>query len=521
MSIFIQKIKDLPSNPGCYLFKDRAGQVLYIGKAKNLRKRVVSYFQKHHPEPKTVKLVSEITDLEFLITDTELEALLLEAKLIREQQPKYNMELKGGRRYAYIRVTNEIIPRLETARTVRKKDMLYGPYARGGVRQQLMYLANDLFQLRVGKRKPDLVKGKYAVRLSRSPWKRYVTPEEYAKDIDKVELLLKGKMPELIGRLELEMRKLSSEKKYELAKQRRDQIFALRQLGEKQKISLRKSYDQDVINYAQVVDTIIVQLFTISKGEVFGRKEFRFKEFNLHEFLTQYYYSNEIPQEIILPKLPTESKLVEKYLTKISGRGVRLLVPQKGDKKKLLDLVLKNIKAGMKSGDAALLELQNELSLPKLPRVIECFDISNLGPTHMVGSMVYFKDGLPDKNNYRRFKIKTLRGQSDVDAIQEIVYRRYSRLLAEQASLPHLVVVDGGKPQLSAARKAFARLGLVLPVVALAKKQEELFLPGRGHSIILSRKSDALKLVQKIRDEAHRFAITYHRLLRSKGLKKG
>jgi len=523
MSDLMSKIKKAPKQPGCYLFKNLAGKVIYIGKAKNLKNRVNWYFRKENQIDKTLSMVQEIKDVEYFVTDNEVEALLLESALIKKNQPKYNIELKSGVRYAYIKITKEKYPRLVTERYVKKGDELYGPYISGQARQEMIRLAERLFKLRIDRRlfKKDLEHGR--IRLATSPWLENVNEYEYAKRVDAVRLLLKGQTSELIKKLTEEMHSYSVELNFEMASVRRNQIQTLISISEKQKINLRRRYDRDVINYLAEPDKIIVQLFNINKGIISGRKEFKIKtpllnsvSDNLSDFIRQYYYANEIPEEIILPQAIADKEVMEKYLSNLAKRSVVITVPKKGDKLKLLELVKKNLLVSLMSGQGSLLELQEKLGLRVLPRIIECFDISNLGPTNLVGSMVRFTDGVPDKNNYRRFKIKTVVGQSDFDAMKEIVYRRYYGLIKEKAEFPDLIMVDGGKPQLSAAKLALKSLGLQVPLIALAKRQEEIFTLNRQYSIKLPRQSAALKQVQRIRDEAHRFAITYHRLLRSK-----
>lgn len=525
MSRALKKLTNLPAHPGCYLFKNKTGAIIYVGKAKNLKKRVSTYWQKDISDWKTDKLVSEVADIDFVITDNELEAILLEAKLIQENQPQYNMKLKGGVRYAYIKITDEQFPRLETTRIFKREDRIFGPFTLADTRKNLIQLTNTLFKLRVGKTKPKRVKDLYQIRCSTAPWRRLVSETEYQKDVAKAELLLKGKMTDLISELEREMKQYSEQQKFELAKIRRDQMAALQKLSEEQKVQLKKAYDQDVINYVLIANKFIVQLFNINKGVVSGRKEFKLPIKSdsselLFNFMSQYYYSNEIPQEVIIPEKLKDQAVLQKYLTQLVGRKTKITIPQKGDKLKLLELVKKNILATLRRGDSAFFELQTKLHLPNFPLVIECFDVSNLGANQMVGSMVYFRNGLPDKDNYRRFRIKYQLDQSDFAAMHEIIFRRYYRLKIEKQEMPDLVLVDGGKPQLAAALSALKQLELQLPVAALAKKQEELFVIGQKYPIRLAKKSDALKLVQKIRDEAHRFAIKYHRLLRLKNLKE-
>lgn len=523
MSILTKKLAQTPKQPGCYLFQNKYGKVIYVGKAKDIKKRIGSYFHKTDLDSKTQSLIKEITNVEFIVTDNEVEAFLLEAQLIKKYQPKYNIELKGGQRYAYIQITNEKFPRLITTRNIKKGDKVFGPYASGSSRKETIRLANSLFKLRICKRLPKRTCLLYHIKQCNAPCIGKISEVDYQKNIAKAEMLLKGKTKELIQSLEQEMKRYSDELNYELAKIRRDQVLALEHISEKQKIELRKTYDQDVINYSQKPNKIIVQLFNINKGIISGRKEFKIRTplsrnagENLADFIRQYYYTEDIPQEIILPVKLAEQDLLKRYLSKMAKREIKITIPQKGDKLKLLELVKKNIEVGQKLGENSLLELQNKLNLPNLPQVIEAFDVSNLGPTDVVGSMVQFKDGVPDKNNYRRFKIKTFAGQSDFAAMKEIIYRRYYKITKEKSQLPNLIMVDGGKPQLTAALISLRELGIQIPVIALAKKEEEIYTPNNRYPIRLSKRSASLKLLQKIRNEAHRFAINYQRLLRSK-----
>ena len=512
-----------PRQPGCYLFKNKKSQIIYVGKAKDIKKRVKWYWRKENQDVKTKALTKEISNLDFFVTDNEVEALLLEARLIKKYQPKYNIDLKDGKRYAHLMITKEKYPRLISVRNFKISDEVYGPYTSGQSRQELVRLANRLFKLRVNKRltKKDLERGR--IRLATSPWLEDITEKYYQQRVDKVRVLLRGQTDELIDKLQSEMKHFSDNGEFELAKIRRDQIFALQNISEKQKIYLRRSYDQDVINYVQLPNKFVVQLFNINKGIISGRKEFKIKikisdgaKNNLANFISQYYFTQDIPQEIILPIKLADEKVLEKYFSQLADRKVVITVPQKGDKLKLLTLVKKNIEVSLEAGEANLFELQTELKLAGLPKVIEAFDISNLGPTDVVGSMVRFDQGKPDKNNYRRFKIKTFQGQSDFDAMKEVVYRRYYRITKEQSRLPDLIMVDGGKPQLSAARQSLRQLGLEnIPIIALAKKEEEIYVPFGKYPLRLSKQSSALKLLQQIRDEAHRFAVSYQRLLRA------
>ncbi|MAF13422.1 MAG: excinuclease ABC subunit C [Parcubacteria group bacterium] len=517
------KLKKIPKQPGCYLFKNAGGKVIYIGKAKSLAKRVPSYFRSKNQDAKTKDLVKQINDVEFIITDNEVEALLLEAGLIRQHKPKYNIELKDSVCYAYIKVTTELFPRLVVTRVIKKGDQVFGPYTSGSARQNAIRLANQLFKLRVGG-KVKKVGELYHYHSSSVPFVQKMSEVDYQNNLAKAILLLKGDTKVLVKNLAVEMKKFSTQKKYELAKLRRDQINALENLAIRQKVQLQKRYNQDVINYLEIVNKIVVQLFNINKGIISGRKEFKLQKLpgrsvveEVAEFIKQFYYSNDIPQEIIVPVKFADAEVINKYLSKLSGSKVVLFVPQKGDKLKLLKMVKKNIEVNLTAGDSSLLELQNKLNLPKLPRIIECFDISNLGPTGVVGSMVHFKDAKPDKNNYRKFKVKTVRGQSDFDAMKEVVFRRYYKITKEKSKMPDLVMVDGGKPQLSAAKQSLRELGLQdVPLIALAKKNEEIYTLYSKFPLRLSKKADSLKLLQRIRDEAHRFAINYQKIVRHK-----
>ncbi|MDD5109793.1 MAG: excinuclease ABC subunit UvrC [Patescibacteria group bacterium] len=512
----------LPDAPGSYQFLNAEGVVIYVGKAKNLARRVASYLRETADE-KTAKLVREITDLQFTVTRNEVEALLLEAKLIKEHQPKYNVALKGGERYAYIQVTNDAFPRLVTTRKPLRSDRVFGPYTSGEARVEALHLANTLFKLRVCKRLPKRACLLYHLKLCAAPCIGKISVEDYRANIRRAESFLRGDVQPLLERLEQEMRAYAAREQYEMAKVRRDQIRALRHLGVNPVGKPRRAYDQDAVNFVASPSKMVVQIFHISRGVISRRREFSVRrtlgqsdQRLLTDFLIQYYYTEDIPEEIITPIALSEAALVGEYLAKESGRRVAITVPQQGEKMRLLELLAENISVSVKAGDSALLELQEKLRLPRLPRVIECVDISNLGPTNLVGSLVTFCDGHPDKDNYRRFKIRTVRGQSDYDAMREVIERRFRRLLAEKIPLPDLVLVDGGKPQLSAALSVFRQLGVTQPVAGLAKKFEELYTTDTMYPLRLPKTSAALHLMQRIRNEAHRFAIAYQRLLRSK-----
>ena len=455
--------------------------------------------------------------MEFIITDSEIEALLLEAKLIKQHQPKFNIDLKDSERYAYIKITDEDFPRLITAHQKTRDGQYFGPFTDGTRRKTLQSLATRLFKIRTCKKLPKRVCLNYHLNLCDGPCVGKISREDYQTNINKAKLLLKSRDRLLIKQLTSEMKMFSLRQDFEKAKERRDQILALNHLADKQKISLTRSYNQDVINYIFKNKETYIQMFNINKGIVSRRQSFTFKfQETLADFIKQYYYSNEIPAEIIIPEKISDQDNIEKYLTKIKKRLVQITVPQKGTKKELLKLVLTNLEENLTPDEKVLLELQRWLNLPTLPTRLECFDISNLGETFTVGSMVHFFNGQPDKNNYRRFKIKTVAGQDDFSMMAEIVRRRYARLLEEKAALPDLIIIDGGPGQLGAALGELEKLNLKIPIISLAKKLEEIYEPGFEKPKRLKPTDPKLKLLQRIRDEAHRFAIKYHRLLREK-----
>jgi excinuclease ABC subunit C len=528
------RIKELPLKPGVYLYKNAKGDIIYIGKAKQLRKRVSSYFSKTHHD-KTALLVEQIRQIDIVVTDTEVEALILEARLIRQHQPKFNIDLKDGVRYAYLKVTKEDFPRLLTVRK-RAKDgaKYYGPFTDGTARENSARLLRSIFKIRTCAPKlPKSVCLQHYIGNCDAPCVGKISKTAYQTSLGAAVSVLKGGTKRVVKQLEQDMVKFSDRKQYEQAKVRRDQIDALRKFKTRQKMSMYRSYDEDIMHWITVNDRLYIQMFNVDKGKVTGKQEFNF-DLGLGEledrnksdlvliasFIKQYYQTNAIPDALIIPEVLDDQQMLEAYLTKMKGKLVKLIIPQRGSKKKLLDLVYKNIVYATEQEDQALLNLQSHLNLSGVPYVIECFDISTIQGHFTVGSMVQFRGGVSDKSNYRRFKIKTVHQQDDFASMAEVVRRRYTRLLKEKKDLPNLIVVDGGKGQLSAAWKALQELELKIPMVGLAKKEEEIYRIEELKPLKLSRKEPGLKLLQQIRDEAHRFAITYHRLLRKKGMKK-
>jgi len=509
---------DLPSKPGCYLYK-KNNKIIYVGKAKNLKKRVSSYFQKKDQDPKTKSLVENIEDIDYIVTNSEIEALILENTLIKKHQPKYNINLKDSKQYAYLKITNEEFPRILTARKKDSNEKYFGPFTSGTSREQIKKILTKSFKIRTCKKLPKKECLRYHINLCSAPCINKITKEDYQKNIIAVEKVLSGKSFEIITTLDKSMKNYSKNQNFEKALEIREQIKALEYIEQKQNMQRQKNYDEDIINYIEKNDSIYLMLFNIHKGILDNKKKYVF-QINpnfLEEFILQYYSENIIPKELILPKKISDSLL--EYLTQKKGSKVNFIIPKQGEKKVLLELVKKNIELTYFGNQNTLEELKEKLNLDDIPNVIECFDISHLSGTSTVASMVQFRNGIPDKTNYRRFKIRTVDGIDDFSSIAEVVNRRYKRLKEENKLLPDLILIDGGKGQLSSALNELKKLNLKIPIISIAKREEEIFAPGRPFSLNFKKTESSLKLLQRIRDEAHRFAITYNRTLRKKEIK--
>ena len=510
--------QNLPSKPGCYLFKDSSNKILYVGKAKDLKKRVKSYYNRT-VDKKTELLIKKAENIDFIVTDTEVESLILENTLIKKHKPKYNINLKDSKKYAYIKLTNEQFPKLVVARKRTDDSKYFGPFVSAVNRDYVLEVLKRTFKIRTCKRLPKKACLRYHIGLCDAPCVGNITEHDYNEQIDSAISVLKGHTKELITYLKKQMQINSTNKNYEKAKTYRDQIVSIESLQEKQIMDRNKKYDEDIINYIIKDSRIYLIVFSIHRGILENKNEFEFDhnpDF-FEEFIIQYYSINPIPKELVLPQT-ISSPLID-YLSEKKKSKVHLTVPKKGEKKKLLELVQKNIEISFFGNLLALAELQKVLGLQETPKVIECFDISHTAGTHIVGSMVQFRNGKPDKTNYRRFKIKTITESDDAGCIAEVVIRRYSRLINEKQPLPDLVVIDGGKPQLNASLRVMTEIGVRIPIIALAKKLEEIYFPGNPHPLKLARNNKALQLLQRLRDEAHRFAITYHKLLRKKQIR--
>ncbi|MFA6064401.1 MAG: excinuclease ABC subunit UvrC [archaeon] len=500
------EISFLPNSPGCYLFKDENDVVLYVGKAKDLKKRVSNYFQKKEHDPKTELLVTKIKKIDFVLVSTEVEALLLENNLIKKYYPHFNLDLKDSRRYAYIRVSGDELPWLEVARIRNEKGEYFGPFVSGSIRKVIMDTVSRNFKVLTQKPSPQL--------------RKLMNKEEYNKRVNQVKKILKGNVDELIEELEKNMKENSEKNNFEYAITLRNQIAALKTLKERQRVEFTKTIDAHVINYTISAGEVHLLLFNVRKGVVEDKQEFVFpeKEDFLEEFLVQFYDESNIPQEIILPVEvnPTIQEYLTKKVSEKEKRKVQVIVPKSGEKKELLEFVSKNITATFFAGSERITELQKALGLEKVPHVIECFDISHLSGTNTVASMVSFKDGFPNKSEYRKFKIRAETNNDDLMAMREAVERRYSGSLSKTMRNPDLIVIDGGPTQLGVASEVLQQLKLNIPIISLAKQFEEIYRPDRKFPIKLDKKHKGLQMLQAIRDEAHRFANAYRKVLKRK-----
>lgn len=587
-------LSSVPTSPGCYLYKNEEGTIIYVGKAKNLKRRVSSYFQKRDHDPKTKALVRNIRSAEFIVTANEVEALILENTLIKKHSPKYNIDLKDSKSYAFIHISDDEFPRIGILRKATTKGKLYGPFVSAKERDYLLTLLKKTFRLRSCRNLPKRACLRAHMGTCSAPCIGKISAAEYRENVSRAESVLKGNADELVARLTDEMKKCAAERDFERAIEYREQITSLSHLSAHQNMKRQITYDQDVIGYLIRSNRVYIIVFNVIHGTLVGKEEFTFayEQNFLEEFLVRYYSEHQVPGEIILPASsdvleeeqytapetdddgkpetiadgkqtetdPDDSRtdcvrgnlsivsersgdrvsvvcenepdlsavrdedlisrsLIE-FLSQRRGRTVRLTVPKRGDKKDLLILAEKNIEAAFFGQMAKVEELGRKLMLDKPPSVIECFDISHLSGTHTVASMVQFRDGKADKSNYRRFRIKTVDGINDFESIAEVVERRYSRLLEEEKELPDLILIDGGKGQLSYACDVLRELGVRTPVISLAEREEEIFVPGLSDPLPIRKSDKASMYLQEIRDEAHRFAITYNRFLRDKALKE-
>jgi excinuclease ABC subunit C len=506
----------VPSSPGCYLFRDAHGTILYIGKARDLKKRVSSYIRRPSPDSRIRAMVEKADSVDFMVTDHEVEALVLENNLIKRHQPRYNIDLRDAKTFAYIVLTKEEFPRIMMARRPAGDGSFFGPFVSARERDHVLRALKKAFGLRTCRRLPKRACLRHHMGSCSAPCVGGITPEEYALRVKRVESILRGQSAELLSDLRAEMEGRAHDRDFEGAMALRDQIEAVTHLATRQKVERRRDHDEDIINYLETGEKVYLMLFSVERGTLSEKEEFIFDaspDF-LEEFLVQYYSDNPPPKELILPS-PVSLPVI-RFLALRRGNRVLVTVPVKGEKAHLLDLVRKNLEQTFFGEKLRLEALGEALHLPGPPSAIECFDISHLSGTSTVGSMVRFVNGRPEKKGYRRFRIRTVGGVDDTAAISEVVRRRYSRLVREGSKLPDLVIIDGGKGQLAAARAALSGVHVDLPLISIAKKEEEVYAPGFSFPLPLDKKGPASLLIREIRDEAHRFAVAYHRLLRRK-----
>ncbi len=509
--------QQVPVDPGVYLFKDESETILYCGKAKNLRNRLGSYFSS--PERlalKTSHLVSKIREIDWIVVRNEVEALLLENKLIKQHSPKYNINLKDAKTFAYIALTKDKFPRILSTRKTGSKFESFGPYTDATKRRELQKLVVSIFKLRTCRNLPHKACLNYHIGICTAPCIGKVNEQEYQKQVDNARGFLKGDTEQTLDVLTKQMKDSSKEGKYERALEFRNQINSINILSGKQIVDHERNYDQDIVAFKKVGEKVIVVQMGIRRGVLLGKKDFEIdhQENFEREFLRAFYSANQIPHEIILSREcwsdDDEKVALEEFFTKSRGASVILTVPVKGEKHALIELANKNIEVNM-DHDSALSDLQEALNLPSLPLVIESFDISNLGREHIVSGMVRFVNAKPDKSGYRKFRMRTTDGQDDFASMREVVYRRYKRLLEEKAKMPDLILIDGGMEQLNSAVDSLRSLGLNLPVIGLAKKLEEIYLPGEEIPKRFDNNSKMMLLIRGIRDATHNFSIAYNK----------
>ncbi len=538
------KLESLPQKPGVYLMKDRGDQLIYVGKAKSLRNRVRSYFGKSADDGRIQfkALVSNITDFEYIITDNELEALILEANLIKEHKPRYNITLKDDKKYPFIKITNEDYPRILVVREMKKdKAEYFGPYTDVSAMRRTLEIIRRVFPVRTCQDSlpsPRITRVclEYEIKRCGGPCEGFVSREEYQGMMEEVVLFLKGRNDRIIENLREKMKEASENLRFEEAASYRDRLSDIQSLADRQKVATATLDDWDIIAVCVDDDEACGVVMEVRAGKMLGRKHYFMDKVldSSHSdivsgFVRQFYLtSTSVPREIHLPLEIEEQDSISLWLSNIAGFKVTVKVPERGDKAKLIKMAERD--AGLLLTERRLKReklkdrvpnsveaLKRDLRLEVLPRRIEAIDISNVQGSDPVGSLVSFWDGRPQKGQYRRFKISRVEGPDDFAMIREVVQRRFKRLLEEGSELPDLLLIDGGKGQLSSAAATLMDVGMPeQPVIGLAKRLEEVFVPGVSEAQTLPKTSSSLRLLQAIRDEAHRFALEYHRKRRQK-----
>ncbi|MFC1554120.1 excinuclease ABC subunit UvrC [candidate division KSB1 bacterium] len=542
-----EKLSNMPRYPGVYIFRDKSDKILYIGKAKVLRNRVRSYFQNTiHQQIKTDVMVKKIHDVEFIVTDTEKEALILEANLVRLYRPRYNISLKDDKSFPYIKITKEDFPRVFPTRTRENDGSTYfGPYTEARVMRSLVWTLRKIFPIRSCRYllTPDSIKQRkvklcldYHIKRCGGPCENLESKEEYGEMVDQIRDFLRGHTKDLIIIINNKMENASEKLQYEKAALYRDKLREIETFQSRQKVVDAKPVDRDIIAVAVEDNIACGVIFKEREGKILGRRHHSLKNTAgkdmkdiLQSFIMQIYINEEyIPPEIFLSHEVCEKTVIREWLSELKGKNVRISIPRKGEKAKLTQMCLNNAELLLKELllqqqqkkdfiSYSVKSLQKDLNLDNLPMSIEAFDISNIQGKDAVASMVSFDNGMPQKKNYRVFKIRSKTTPDDFAMIREAVFRRYRRLKDEDSAMPDLILVDGGKGQLSSALSALQELSLDnIPVVGLAKRLDEVFIPGHSDAQNIPRNSSGLRLLQRIRDEAHRFALKHHRKQRKK-----
>lgn len=533
MSTIKDKLAVLPEKPGCYLMKNKDGEIIYVGKAKVLKNRVRSYFTGSH-DGKTQLLVSEIADFEYIVCSSPIEALILECNLIKKHDPRYNVMLRDDKTYPYIKVTNEPHPRLEITRKVLKdKGRYFGPYPNAGAASEVKKLLDRLYPLRKCKTLPKQVCLYYHLGQCLAPCVYDVDQAENQRIVEEIVKFLDGGHAAMKQQLTVKMQQAAENMEFERARELRDQIRSIEAVMEKQKVTFNDTADRDIIGFAVEKGWMCVQVFYMRQGKMIERETTSFPYYgeeteDFMSFVTQFYYDKQqvLPKEILLPE-QSEPELIGEWL------GIKVLTPKRGKKFELVQMATENARISLQEKFAlmskdeartvqAVYNLGHVLGIGT-PRRIEAFDNSNIQGTEPVSAMVVFTDGRPDKKEYRKFKIQTVQGPDDYGSMREVIRRRYTRLLRENQPLPDLIVIDGGKGQISAAIDVLENeLGLYIPVCGLAKdekhKTAQLLFGDPPEPVELKRDSYEFYLLQRIQDEVHRFAITFHRQARSKSM---
>jgi len=541
------QFNNIPTLPGVYLYRDKNGKVIYVGKARNLRNRVRSYFRKEEKRCKSKRIAIQrnAMDIDTIITHDEVEALILENNLIKKYRPRYNVLMKDDKTFPYICITKETLPRVFTTRKIiRDGSEYFGPYTNIVALREMFKVIEKVFTVRSCKHRftPEMLSEKkvklcldYHIKKCDGPCENLISSDEYLQMLTRLKKFLNGDFKPVVHYLQVQMQRASEDLRFEDAARYRDQIRMARNFYKKQQVELLDNRDRDVIAFSRGEKAGCITMLRLRQGKLLSRETIILPNISeqsdseiLSSFCGQFYLESDlIPKEINLPIQPDNLDSLTKWLTEKRKNKVTITIPKIGDKWRLLKLAEKNahlslqsylVKKLQSSGitPKSVLQLQKDLHLENLPRRIECFDNSNLQGTNPVASMVVFLDGRPHKQSYRRFKIKTVTGMDDFASMREVFMRRYKRMIAEKQSPPDLIVVDGGKGQLSSAKQVLDKLELKTPVIGLAKRLEEVFRPEKSESITIKKTSPGLFLLRKIRDEAHRFAIEFHRNLRSK-----